>query len=329
MPAIQHADGFAVAAVCSGSLTNAQAAAEVFNAGCATDDFDELLGSDGVDVVVIATPPALHRPMTLAALEAGKHVICEKPMALTVAEAEEMAAVAAAAGTVSVIDHEQRYLPSNRQFHRLVADGYLGELRYLDVRVCLPLTTDASLPFASLSWRDDVAGGGGLLSGIFSHYIDLMCLSFGDVASVAGFLSTAVTSKPFPVGSGQEGHGPVTTDDCVAASGVLENGAPFSLSGSWSIHHGVSLRVGAYGSEGTLMMSGPDRLLGARAGEAEVSPIESQYPLPDGTEGHVGAFVHLLDDVAAVLEGHEASGHYATFDDGVVVQRVIDTIRSV
>ncbi len=325
MPAIACSSGFETVAVCSHTLANAQSAATEFGATHATDSFEDLLANGAVDVVLVTTPPRLHRPMAMAALAAGKHVICEKPLALNVREAEEMAAVAATSGLIAVIDHEQRYLPSNRQFHHLVANGYLGELRYLDVRVCLPLTVNPAMPFAFHSWRDDVAGGGGLLSGIFSHYIDLMCHSFGPPEDVTGLASTAITSKPFAPGKPETGA--VTSDDRLTASGRFANGALFSMAGSWSVHHGPGLIVQAYGDKGTLVMPDTDRLLGATAEEPGLAPIESDFPLPEGTEGQMGAFVHLLNDVEAVLRGEKAAGHYATFDDGVAVQRVIETIR--
>jgi len=325
MPAIAHASGFDLVAVCSATLANAQSAATEFGAAHATDDFDDLLADDAVDVVVVTTPPRLHRSMAIAALEAGKHVVCEKPLALNVSEAEQMAAGAAKSGLVAALDHEQRYLPSNRQFHHLVANGYLGALRYLDVRVCLPLTLNPAFPFAFHSWRDDVAGGGGLLSGIFSHYIDLMCLSFGPPETVHGLASTARTSKPFA--DGRPGAGDVTSDDRVSAAGRFADGALFSMAGSWSVHHGPGLIVEAYGDKGTLVMPDTDRLLGATADESELTPIQSDFPLPDGTEGQMGAFVHLLNDLEAVLRGAAPGGHYATFEDGVAVQRVIEAIR--
>ena len=329
MPAIALSNGFETVAVCSGTLANAQSAATEFGAAQATDNFDDLLANDAVDVVLVTTPPRLHRSMAIAALEAGKHVVCEKPLALNVREAEEMAAAAAKSGLVAVLDHEQRYLPPNRQFHHLVANGYLGELRYLDVRVCLPLTVNPAMPFAFHSWRDDKAGGGGLLSGIFSHYIDLMCHSFGAPTVVTGLASTALTSKPFA--PGQPETGPVTSDDRLTAAGQFANGALFSMAGSWSVHHGPGLVVQAYGDKGTLVMPDTDRLLGATADEPALAPIESEFPLPAGTEGiangQMGAFVHLLNDLEAVIQGTTKLGHFATFDDGLAIQRVIEAIR--
>jgi predicted dehydrogenase len=322
MPAIVEASGFELVSVCSSRRENAVAAAEQFGAAQATTRFRELLDNDEVDVVVVATPPRWHKSMSIDALNSGRHVICEKPMALSVGEATEMLAVAHERSLVHVIDHELRYSPSNRQFHRLVTDGYIGELRYFDVRACLPLTVNPMMPFANHSWRDVAEEGGGLLSGIFSHYVDMMRLNFGEVAAVRGFASTALTTKPYPKESGRQGFGEVTTDDRIAVSGELDSGALFSMAGSWSVHHGMGLRVEAFGDKGTLVLPDPDTLLGATANEEALVPVE----LPHRAGGHSGAFGDLLDDLEGVLRGERSSGYFATFEDGLRVQEFIDAV---
>ena len=322
MPAIVEASGFELVSVCSSRRENAVAAAEQFGAAHATARFQELLDNDEVDVVVVATPPRWHKSMSIDALNAGKHVICEKPMALSVGEATEMLAVANERGLTHVIDHELRYLPSNRQFHKLVTDGYIGELRYFDVRACLPLTVDPRMPFAHHSWRDDAEEGGGLLSGIFSHYVDMMRLSFGEVAAVHGFASTALTTKPYPQDSGRLGFGEVTTDDRIAISGQLASGALFTMAGSWSVHHGMGLRVEAFGDKGTLVLPDQDTLLGATADEKALTPVA----LPHRAGGHSGAFADMLDDLEGVLRGERSSGDFATFEDGLRVQEFIAAV---
>jgi predicted dehydrogenase len=322
MPAIVEAPGFELVSVCSSRRENAIAAAEQFGAAHATERFQDLLDNDEVDVVVVATPPRWHKSMSIDALNSGRHVICEKPMALSVAEAAEMLAVAHEHGLTHVIDHELRYTPSNRQFHKLVTDGYIGELLYFDVRACLPLTVNPAMPFAHHSWRDDADEGGGLLSGIFSHYVDMMRLSFGEVAAVRGFASTALTTKPYPQDSGRQGFGNVTTDDRIAISGQLASGALFSMAGSWSVHHGMGLRVEAFGDKGTLVLPDPDTLLGAAADEEALTPVA----LPHRAGGHSGAFADLLDDLEGVLRGERSSGYFATFEDGLRVQEFIAAV---
>jgi predicted dehydrogenase len=273
MPAIAAAAGFELVSVCSGSRENAISAAEEFGASHATEHYEELLDNDDVDVVVVAAPPRWHKPISIGALHAGKHVICEKPMALSVAEAAEMLATANEHNLAHVINHELRYLPSNRLFKTLITDGYIGELRYFDVRVCLPLAVHPAMPFAHHSWRDEAESGGGLLGGIFPHYVDMMRFNFGEVAALHGFASTALTSKPYPDGSGQ-GFGEVHTDDRIAVSGELASGALFSMAGSWSVHHGVGLRVEAFGDKGTLVL--PDiRRRTPRSGVHRCGEVES------------------------------------------------------
>jgi len=322
MPAIIEASGFELVSVCSSRLENARAAADQFGVAHATAQFQELLDNDEVDVVVVATPPRWHKSMSIEALNAGKHVICEKPMALSVSEAAEMLAVAREHDLIHVIDHELRYLPSNRRFHELVTEGYIGELRYFEVRAYLPLTVNPVMPFAHHSWRDDAAEGGGLLSGIFSHYVDMMRLSFGDVAAVQGFASTALKTKPYPQDSGRQGFGDVTTDDRIAVSGQLASGALFTMAGSWSVHHGMGLRVEAFGDKGTLVLPDKDTLLGAKADERALTPVA----LPHRDGGHSGAFADMLDDLEGVLRGERSSGEFATFEDGLRVQEFIDAV---
>jgi predicted dehydrogenase len=322
MPAIVEASGFELVSVCSSRLENADAAAEQFGAAQATAQFQELLDNDDVDVVVVATPPRWHKSMSIDALNAGKHVICEKPMALSVDEATEMLAVANEHSLTHVIDHELRYSPSNRQFREMVTDGYIGELRYFDVRACLPLTVNPVMPFAHHSWRDEAQNGGGLLSGIFSHYVDMMRFTFGEVAAVHGFASTALTRKPYPQDSGRPGFGEVTTDDRLAISGQLASGALFSMAGSWSVHHGMGLRVEAFGDKGTLVLPDPDTLLGATANEEALTPVA----LPHRAGGHAGAFADMLADIEGVLRGERSSGYFATFEDGLRVQEFIAAV---
>src|SRR6202020_625678 len=99
-------------------------------------DYRELIARDDVEVVNVCTPPASHAEMTIAALEAGKHVVCEKPLAIDLGQAQAMAAAASAARAknpelVDAVHHEMRYMPHRRVLRDLVASGYLGELRYV------------------------------------------------------------------------------------------------------------------------------------------------------------------------------------------------------
>ena len=205
MPAIVEASGFELVSVCSSRRENAVAAAEQFGAAHATARFQELLDNDEVDVVVVATPPRWHKSMSIDALNAGKHVICEKPMALSVGEAPRCSRWRMnAASPMSSTTNCGTCHPIGSSTSSS-ADGYIGELRYFDVRACLPLTVDPGCHLPTTRGETTRKKVGGYLSGIFSHYVDMMRLSFGEVAAVHGFASTALTTKPYPKTVGDSG----------------------------------------------------------------------------------------------------------------------------
>ena len=326
MPALTAASRYEVRAIHSRKLDNARAVAATFGVGFATDDYDRMIARDDLDLIVITTPPHLHKSMSIGALEAGKHVICEKPMAVSVNEAREMLTVAESTGLFHVIDHLHRYTPSNRQFHKMVSQGFLGELRYVEIKLAFPATLRLEFPYHFHSWRDERLLGGGLLSGVFSHYFDLARLCFGEMDEITGYSTTVLTHKPYHEDSGNVGRGHVDTDDCVAIAGRFASGALITLSGSWSVHHGPGIRIEAYGSEGTLVMPDPDTLQGAGGADQGLVDIQSDFPLPEGTHGHMGAFVHQLDDLAEAIHGTGEHAHYATFADGLKVQEFLETV---
>src|SRR5262245_13103952 len=114
LPALRHVDGAKVVAVSSGHRSSAERAAAAFGIPRVCDTFEELAALDDVDLVVISSPPHTHAPAALAAIEAGKHVLCEKPMALDLAEAKRMTDAAEASGKLALIDHELRFHPNRR-----------------------------------------------------------------------------------------------------------------------------------------------------------------------------------------------------------------------
>src|SRR5436190_13989893 len=114
IPAFRACDGAWIASVASGSVENAQETADEFGIGHFTAGWRETVRHPEVDLVCITTPPILHREMAIFALEHGKHVLCEKPMAMTVAEAEEMASAAKGKPLLALIDHEMRFQPGWR-----------------------------------------------------------------------------------------------------------------------------------------------------------------------------------------------------------------------
>jgi predicted dehydrogenase len=138
LPALQHVPSARVVAIASARLERANEAATAFGVPHASDDWRALLRDHELDLVCIATPPDLHAPMTLAALEAGAHVLCEKPTAMDAAEARAMRDRAAELGRIGLIGHELRFDPNRRRVAEWIATGAIGEVLHAHVTHATP-----------------------------------------------------------------------------------------------------------------------------------------------------------------------------------------------
>src|SRR5215510_6539431 len=198
-PAFRSCEGAELVAVCSGQRENAERVAEEFEIAHVCKDYQELLALDAVSVVAVSTPPRLHRSISLAALEAGKHVICEKPMAMHAGEAREMALRAASRpDQLAIIDHELRFNPTWRRMKELVDSGFLGELHHINLLISSGFRHSALRPW---NWWSQKSAGGGLLGALGSHAIDAVRWLFGEIESVCGAVDTMVTERKDPVTS--------------------------------------------------------------------------------------------------------------------------------
>ena len=165
-PAISVCEGAELVAVCSGHYENALAVAEEHDIEHACENYEQLLALDDVSLVVVSTPPFLHHPITMAALEAGKHVICEKPMAMNAREAKEMTERAALRpNQLAIIDHELRFNPTWRRMKELVDGGFLGEFHHVNVMISTGFRHSLQRPW---SWWSQKEAGGGLLGALGS-----------------------------------------------------------------------------------------------------------------------------------------------------------------
>lgn len=320
IPAFQRTPGVQVVAVASGSAARAREVAQRFGIPAAYDDYRRLLAEQELDLVSVVTPPYLHHEMVLAAVERGCHVLCEKPLALNLAQAREMLAAAERAGVVHAVDHEFRYLPPRARMKELVEAGYLGELR--TVRVSVLTDVLRSVEGRPWNWWSEREKGGGILGAFGSHLIDSLRWWFGEIVEVAAQVDTFVRRRPLPDGSAWR---EVTSDDQVAALLRLANGAQvtFYLSG---VTRPAQNRFEAYGATGTLIID-EGRLLGAREDEP-LAPIElTPLPPPEaGDDWRIPPFRAFLDRFLAQVRG-ESGQAVASFRDGAAVQAVMDAMH--
>ena len=186
-----------VVALCDTVLERARQVAAQWEVPRALDDYRALLALPEVEAVDVATPNDTHHEIVMAALAAGKHVLCEKPLALTVEHAREMERAAAASGRRTAVNFLHRYVPSARYVKLLIEEGALGRIYHCNVSYQQGWLTDAAFPRV---WRlSRAVAGTGVLGDLGSHLIDLARWWLGaEITSVSGRLTTFNRQRPLP-----------------------------------------------------------------------------------------------------------------------------------
>ena len=330
IPAFVACDGATVVSVASGSAENAEATAREFDIGHWTADWRETVDRDDVDLVCITTPPKLHREMALYALEREKAVLCEKPMAMNTAEAEEMTHAVKGRNVLAVIDHELRFQQGRQLAYRMLREGAIGKVRHAKAIFQAPHRGDPHVPW---NWWSDVASGGGALGAIASHIIDSF-LWFLDtnVSRVSCQLQTHIKHRIDSSGVSRE----VTSDDesnmlLRFAPGELTDDATGLVSISMTEGPAYENRLTFYGSSGSMMIwpNGELQIAGPRDqhwNSIEVDLGEPVEGVPD--TGFSRAFMAFAPKIVEALRlGTTEIEYAATFTDGLKVQRVLDAAR--
>jgi predicted dehydrogenase len=245
------AAGVDVIAVCDSNLSRAKETAEKNNIANAYGHFGELLADDDIDLVTIGLPNALHAPVTISALQAGKHVLCEKPMSITSADAAAMIEASQRAGKLLSINQHMRFDGTSLAMRDAVASGSFGQVYLTDVRMIRP----NGIPgYGSWFTNKDLAGAGALFD-IGVHMLDLaMFISgFPAVKAVKGFLSSALGEQKLGLGGwgiDRGAQGRFDVDDTAMAFITLANGGIIRLIVTWAAMGLAEERVVVYGTQG-------------------------------------------------------------------------------
>src|ERR1041385_4970456 len=188
IPGFRNCKDARIVAIASGHRANAEKVATEFGIEHVADDWQELVKRDDVDLVSVVTPPATHLEITLAALDNGKAVLCEKPMAMNAAESRRMTDRAREQGLLALIDHELRFLTSRHTMRAMLHGGAIGEVRHCNY----VFRSDYRGKPGSWDWWSDEKMGGGVLGAIGSHAIDSFCwlLGAGISGGSCGLLNT-------------------------------------------------------------------------------------------------------------------------------------------
>lgn len=315
----------------------AEAAAKYGWAESATD-WRSVIERDDIHIIDICAPGWMHAEIAIAALEAGKHVLVEKPLANTLGEAELMTAAAAKArdrGVQSMIGFNYRRVPALALAKELIAEGRLGTVRHVRAAYLQDWLTDAQSP---MSWRlRKETAGSGALGDIASHAIDQVLYLLDDaVTEVSGRLQTFVDQRP-----GAEGPEDVTVDDAAWVSLSLASGAIASVEASRvATGQKNSLRLEIYGSLGSLTFdlenlnelyfmdtTVPVREQGFRrilVNEPEHPYLEAWWP-----QGHIIGWEHtfthqIRDFLTAIVAGESPS---PSFEEGLNVQHILTAVE--
>jgi predicted dehydrogenase len=191
IPGLRLSPGVVLAAACDASIEAARSTASRFGIAKSTDHYQDVIQDPDIDAVVIATPNDLHRPISLEALAAGKHVLCEKPLGLNTRECDEMVAAAQKAGKVNQVSFVYRFVPAMRYMKHLVESGAVGEIRHFRAFYL------QSVPEVWLGWRSDrKQAGSGTLGDIGTHLVDFAHYLVGGMTSVSGWTKTFLPQRP-------------------------------------------------------------------------------------------------------------------------------------
>lgn len=337
-------------AVVSGRNRVAAAAfADRFGIADVETDWRAVLQRSDVDVVDICTPGRLHAEIAIAALEAGKHVLCEKPLANSVGEAERMVAAADAAnakGVRTMVGFSYRRTPALAYARQIIEEGRIGEIRHIRAQYLQDWITDPEFP---LVWRlIKEEAGSGALGDIGAHIIDLaQYLSGQSITGVSALTETFVKSRPLPEASSglrataSTVRGEVTVDDAAVILARTDGGALATFEATrFATGRKNALRIEINGSRGSLAFDF-ERLNELEFADATLPDVEAGFRRILVTEpGHpyVGAwwppghglgydhiFVHQIKDFVDDIVHDRAPT--PSFVDGLGVQRVLDAVE--
>ncbi|NNN33306.1 Gfo/Idh/MocA family oxidoreductase [Streptomyces sp. S3(2020)] len=339
-----------LSAICGRDPAAVRAAADRHGWAAAETDWRALIARDDVDLVDICTPGDSHAEIAVAALAAGKHVLCEKPLANTVEEASAMAEAAEEAygrGQLSMVGFNYRRLPATALARSMVAEDRLGQLRHVRVTYLQDWLVDPEFP---LTWRlRKEHAGSGSLGDLGAHIIDLAQYLVGErLAGVSALTETFVRERPLPVGAtsglsavSAAGTGQVTVDDAALFTGRFTSGALASFEATrYATGRKNALRIELNGERGSLAFD-LERLNelsyhdgtepAAHAGFRRILVTEPDHPYldawwpPGHGLGYEHSFVHQARDlVHAVAEGRRPE---PSFTDGLQVQRVLAAVE--
>lgn len=327
VPALRAARGFDAVALCARNPERLATISEKVGISDTSTDWQSFVTRDDLDVISVATPTVLHRDMTLAALAAGKAVLCEKPLAGDLSAARDMVRAARQSGRPTACCFENRWNPDWLALADTVGSGFLGRQYVARVSRSASYWHPTRAPQAR--WMYDRAQGGGYLAGMLVHDLDFVCSILGRPEAVCAEVRTSEPVRRLPDGETLD----VTADDTAALLMRMESGVLAVLSISVMGAHADHYRLELFGSDGTIIGDGDLRSTAYSIGAATDDglrplPVSDRVPahpenLPKGLAGHASrAMALMLEDWLPAFDG--APSTTPTFSDGLLSLAIID-----
>jgi predicted dehydrogenase len=324
--------------VCGRDPKGVKAAAKKLGWQKAVTRWQDVVKDPEIDIIDINTANDTHAEIAIAAAKAGKAILCEKPLAMNVRQAEAMLAAVKKAGVVNMVCHNYRRIPAIAQAKKMIATGELGRIFHYRARYLQDWIVDPEFP---LVWRlQGKVAGSGTHGDINAHIIDLGRFLVGELSEVCGHLETFIKERPIEGTNGKK-KGRVTVDDAVITLGKFKNGALCNLEASrFALGRKNHIQIEVNGSKGSLVFDFEDmnRLKyynnadpADRMGYRDIIVTEGVHPYagawwpPGHIIGYEHTFVHtVFDFLKAVVKGKSVD---PTFADGVQNQKVLEAVE--
>jgi predicted dehydrogenase len=328
-------------AVCARDAAKAQSFADKWGYESIETDWRKLIARPDIDAVDICTPNNLHRDIALAAAAAGKMILCEKPLAMNVAEGEEMTAAVEKAGVPNIVWYNYRRVPAVTLAKRLIEEGKLGRIFHYRAVFLQDWTISTDLPQGGTAlWRlDAAAAGSGVTGDLLAHCIDTALWLNGSISTVSAMTETFIKERKHTLTGKVE---PVKIDDACAFLARFENGSlatfestryarghkalyTFEINGEkasiqWDLHDLHRLNYFDHGDEGKLRGWRSIHVTDHGGGH----PYMDKWWVPGLQIGYEHSFVHQVADFLEGVAKGQAVG--PTFRDALETQKVCDAV---
>jgi predicted dehydrogenase len=326
--------------VCTSRISSAEAGRDVIDADVATTDFREITENPNIDIVHICSPNNKHKDALLSAMAQQKHIYCDKPLVVNMAEAAEIAAALPAYHGIAQMTLQNRFFPATMRAKQLMDEGFIGTP--LEFRASY-LHAGSADPKAPLKWKLSSESGGGVIADLASHIMDLMHYLLGDYSEILATTKIAYSQRPSE--DNPSVMVPVNAEDCVMLLARMANGALGNIEAT-KIATGTEdeLRFEIHGSQGALRFNTMDahhlEVFDARVSDTPIGGMRGwtvvdtgqRYPKPGGSlpspknaigwmRSHMACLYNFMSSVHAGIPAEPG------LQQGLYIQRLMESVR--